>query len=264
MKSLQIFFTSKESKMFFKYIDIDKTKTKQYSDLYYMNREKLIPSDLVNNESIVICCGMRGDLCERGQSDIIELSAKAKYVIVVEPYDINVKKIKKYLENNQIKNVSIINKAIWNNKTELEIHVNPKTGDNKITSLKETSVEKFKTTTINRVAKDLEKVDLIHLTINGSELNAIHGARRIIKKHSPDISIAFLGKNKEMFISRMEAIKTLEKAGYYIGFRLVKDLRKDKDIRNEKIENWNVEDCYGFAIATKDKEKLISLGFEER
>jgi FkbM family methyltransferase len=244
----------KENEMFFKYIDTDKTKIKQYSDLYYMNREKLIPSDLVNNESIVICCGMRGDLCERGQSDIIELSAKAKHVIVVEPHDLNVKKIKKYLESNQIKNVSMINKAIWNNKTELEIHVNPKIGDNK--------VKKIKTTTINRVAKDLEKVDLIHLTINGSELNAIHGARRIIKKHSPDISIAFLGKNKEMFTSRIEAIKTLEKAGYYIGFRLVKDLRKDKDIRNEKIENWNVEDCYGFAIATKDKEKLISLGFE--
>lgn len=249
-----------------------------YSELY----STINPFNLVGKDSTVIACGARGMLCEEGQSDAIVLSTLAKHVVVVEAEPKNTNKIKEYIGRHNISNVSIVNKIIWNNKTELEFMCYPKSAASRVGSSRKVKTEVFETTTLNTVAKDLEKVDFIHLTVNGAELNAIHGARRMMKKFNPDFSIAFLGKNEEIFKSRVEAIRTLERAGYHIGFSIYRNQSKknwkksndhplgrlyvaieNEEITNEPIEEWTPGQ-YGFAVATKNKEKLIRLGFEER
>jgi len=263
IQETRLSLNSREKKMFFKYIPVERNKISRYNDLYYKNIDLLIPVDFIDQESTVICCGARGDLCLKNLSAITRFLKAAKHVVVVEADSRNTKTIEKYTQDNKIDNISIINKVIWNNKTKLEFISLQNATSGRVGSAKDKPTKVLKTTTLNTVAKDLERVDLIDLTINGAELNAIHGARRMMKKHSPDISIAFLGRSDYMFKPRMEAIKLLEKAGYHIGFRVTKDLKREKDIRNKPIETWEIKDCHGFAIATKDRDKLIRLGFEE-
>lgn len=252
----------------------------QYVDMYVNRKEifkQVFPFDFVKPEHTVIACGSRGDLCETGQSDPIILSQLAKHVIIVEAETKNIKMLETYIKKNNIENITLVNRIIWNDKTELDFMCYPKSAASRVGKSNKVKTEKYETTTLTSLMNEFGPIDFVHLTVNGAEHNAIRGARKLTQ-YGTVFSIAFLGKDKEIFETRKKAIEKLQRSGYCIGWEIyngedpvewkassddpVGRLHVSKVTRKENIKKLELGQ-YGFCVAIKDKNKLISLGFEE-
>ena len=114
-------------------------------------------------------------------------------VIAVEASEPCYRRLSRNLSENGISNVTALHRAVWNCETEIEL----KTGHAQANSVFEDialgrDIQKVKTVTIDGVARDqgLERVDVISLTLNGAELEAIDGAHQVLTNLRPRIRAA--------------------------------------------------------------------------
>ena len=158
----------------------------------------------------------------RGFSKSVGIKGK---VIVVEANPENVEDLKKKTSN--LGNVTIINKAIWNSKGEMEFIFSEKgkpQGYNRLNSeeLQEFPLHmddkplkvKVPTDTISGILNDIKisKVDHINLTINGAELQVIEDLPNI-KKLNPILRIYI---NSETPDPALEVISKLKFQNYKV------------------------------------------------
>jgi FkbM family methyltransferase len=235
-----------------------KTLTKlKLSKSHYINRYKrlakirsnLHPYQFIDKSSTVIACGCHNGKIGLGLSQPIIFSTLAKHVIVLEPDPVNLSALNDYISKYKIKNITVVPKAVWHTEETVEFTVCGRTESNQIGKLnsrgKQISVS---ATTLDKLALEYGQIDLVHLTINGTEFQALEGATEMLKT-STEVSIAMLFKRHGMFKRRMRAIDLLKEHGHFIG------------CANAPPRAW-VQTPWYFAVGTKDEDKLVNLNFK--
>jgi FkbM family methyltransferase len=126
-----------------------------------------------------------------------------KYIYGFEPNAPLYEKTCDYLLDKQIKNVAMHCKGLWDAHEILEFMNADMSGGSRIVNSKcifisvlATSYEltRIETTTLDDTVDKKDAVTLIKMDIEGAELNALHGAREIIKRDKPRLIICLYHK----------------------------------------------------------------------
>lgn len=119
---------------------------------------------------------------------LAKLKRKFK-ILAFEPDPNNISVMKENLKLNQVKDIKIIPKGIWNKKEKLSFDQTGATG-----SISSSGNLKIQVTDLDSELKRLkipfDKVSFVKMDIEGAEIEAIEGMKELLKKGSPHLAIA--------------------------------------------------------------------------
>ncbi len=143
----------------------------------------------VRRDDVVIDCG-----AHIGGFTRIALQAGARLVVAIEPEAANLRAFRRNFEQElKTARVLLIPKGVWETTGKLPLHIS-KTGDSHsiIFAQKGPGDEEIEVTTLDDLAGELklQKVDFIKMDIEGSEANALRGARQVIQRWKPRMAIS--------------------------------------------------------------------------
>jgi len=164
----------------------------------YEEYESLLMLGNVNNDSVVVDVG-----ANIGYYTLL-LAKICKKVYAFEPDKTSFLILKKNVEENKLKNVVLINKAVSDKRGKVKfIHNGENFGDHKIKTPQSFGQlpltgepETILCDSLDNILKNEDRIDLIKIDVQGHEPEAIAGAEKIIKKHSPVLFLEFNGNNK--------------------------------------------------------------------
>jgi len=166
----------------------------------------------VRSGDVVLDCGANIGIYTRQA-----LNAGAKLVVAIEPSPENIECLHRNLKTEiKLGRVMICEKGVWNREDVLVFYTS-KTSDTSKTSVSDSFVFSDKNsqkitvpvTTIDKIVKDLklDRVDFIKMDVEGSEQNAIIGAKETIGKYGPRIAVAIeYLPDREKQISRISSM----------------------------------------------------------
>lgn len=166
---------------------LDELSKKQYFDLEVLSPEK--EEVFVDGGSFD---GMTSiyfkEWCQR------KMKKPGVKVIAFEPDMKNAEKCHFNLMKNNIEH-KIIKKGLWSDEKELHFQMESN-GSSNVTADGE---EVIKVTSMDKAIKE-DKVTFIKMDIEGSELEALHGAEQIIKKNKPKLAISIYHKPEDIWV----------------------------------------------------------------
>lgn len=169
-------------------------KSKVYSDILSLNE----------NEEIIDLGAYDGDTIREFTA---ATGGKYKHITALEP---DKKSYKKLLKNTDgMKNISTLNMGVWSKRDTLIFDA--EAGRNSKLSAEGVSVEVTDIDSLN-IAPTFIKMD-----IEGSEMKALEGAEKTIKKYLPKLYICAYHRNEDLFALPLKINKLSEK--YKIYFR---------------------------------------------
>lgn len=136
--------------------------------------------------------------------------------IAIEASEPCYRRLSRNLAENEIRNVIPLHRAVWNCETEIEL----KTGHAQANSAFDDialgqDIQKVQTVTIDGVVRDqgLDRLDVLSLTLNGAELEAIDGGQDTLARLRPRIRAAgwYLRDGKPIWL---HLTRRLEPLGY--------------------------------------------------
>lgn len=142
-------------------------------------------------------------------------------IIAFEPDPSSFKKLEENIKLNNITNIITINKGVWENDTTLSFHNDGKATSTFVTDgnpyIEDPGADKIniEVVSIDNILKvlNIKKIDFIKMDVEGSEINAIKGAKETLKNNDVNLAIAsyhiFEGKPTH---TRLE--EDLKKLGY--------------------------------------------------
>jgi len=120
------------------------------------------------------------------------------------------------IQNNNLKNVTIVNQGLGESEGSTTLHYNPKqSGLTSIVSDFENNSlsEEIKITTLDKFAENISgRVSFIKIDTEGYESQVLKGAKELIKRDKPTIYIELGGDYQE---SSADALKILKELNYY-------------------------------------------------
>jgi len=121
-----------------------------------------------------------------------KLVGKKGKVICFEPEETNFKLLKKNIKINKLKNVILIKKGLWNKETILKFKCHGADSRLAFFDKEEELCNQVKVTNLDKIYKDLslQKIDFVKMDIEGAEIQAIEGAREIMKEKNIHFAIA--------------------------------------------------------------------------
>lgn len=194
---------------------LDAATAGDFSSLYQYHTEPSYFNSITSNNNIdtLIDCGaFDGDSIH----DFIMSHKDYKNIIAFEPDSENVKKIKEREKNENINNLLVVNAGVYSYAGKL--YFNAKGESNSHLSA-EGDVE-VAVTTIDSYIDKISGKSLIKMDIEGSELEALKGAKETIKKYNPILTICVYHKEEDL-IEIPQYINSLVDEGtyeYYLGF----------------------------------------------
>lgn len=125
------------------------------------------------------------------------LVGKNGKVYAFEPNPDNFTLLKKNVKENNYKNVCLINKAISNKEGFLKLFINPESSGSGSIYEKDNNKNciNIKATTLDNSLKNIKKIDIIKIDIEGAEILALEGMNNIIERNK-DIKL-IIEFNKE-------------------------------------------------------------------
>lgn len=189
----------------------------QVSDTHM--KKKLFSIFLPKEEDVIIDCG---SYLGFGAMSLSPLLKKGK-ILAVEASNGCYELLKKNILSNKIKNISHFRYAIWSDdNTQMSLT----TGGAQANSLIKKFITKNSNTTnqelVNCISIDnlvknqnLKKVSMISLTLNGSEVEALIGAKETLKNFRPRLRIAGWYKRDNEYICNI-CKNFLKKLGYFV------------------------------------------------
>lgn len=169
-------------------------KSKVYSDILNLNE----------NEEIIDLGAYDGDTIREFTA---ATGGKYKHITALEP---DKKSYKKLLKNTDgMKNISTLNMGVWSKRDTLIFDA--EAGRNSKLSAEGVSVEVTDIDSLN-IAPTFIKMD-----IEGSEMKALEGAEKTIKKYLPKLYVCAYHRNEDLFALPLKINKLSEK--YKIYFR---------------------------------------------
>ncbi len=143
----------------------------------------------VRRDDVVIDCG-----AHIGGFTRVALQAGARLVVAIEPERANLLAFRRNLEQ-ELKNsrVILVPKGVWERAGKLSLHLS-NTGDSHsiIFAQKGPGDAEIEVTTLDALAQELglERVDFIKMDIEGSEANALRGARQVLERWKPRMALS--------------------------------------------------------------------------
>lgn len=184
-----------------------------YRESYYIDKKKMS----INSKDTVLDCG--GFI---GHFSIT--ASKMAYngkVYVFEPFQENVNLLSKNVEQNNLKNVTLIQKAVSKKTGKTQLFFNKDLPCSSGKFLKVDSIESYDihTVTIDDFFKEnnLKRVDFIKMDIEGMERYALIGAKKVISMFKPKLSICTYHLKDDPILLP----------------RIIKNIRKDYKIKNK-------------------------------
>jgi FkbM family methyltransferase len=225
-----------------------------YWDFYVSQadlREQLHPYQFLSKDDTVVTCGCHNGKIGLGLSQPLIFSTLVKHIIVVEPDPVNLEALDSYIHTYGVYNMTIVPKAIWHTEKDVEFTVCGRTESNQIGKVGNRGTQvRVPATTLDNIASWFGHIDFVHLTINGTEAEALWGAASLLKTDTK-FSVAMLYKGHPMFNRRVRALRLLQGYDYHIA------------CANGPPRAWRTDPFY-FAVGTKNKGQLEKLGFEQR
>lgn len=144
----------------------------------------------VRQGDVVLDCGANVGLFTRKA-----LAAGASLVVAIEPGPENVECLRRnFAREIDAGKVRVFPKGVWSSVTELSLNVDPKNSaaDSFVVTLSGSKTLKIPVTTIDNLVAELnlERVDFVKMDIEGSERQALQGARRTIAAHRPRMALS--------------------------------------------------------------------------
>jgi len=142
------------------------------------------------------------------------LNAGAKLVVAIEPSPNNIKCLHQNFKTEvEQGRVIIYEKGVWNREEILTFHTSASSVlDSFVLPLKDSDTIYVPVTTIDKLVKELkmDRVDFIKLDIEGSEENALLGAKETIGNYGPRIALSLehTGDNAEQVSRMLRIIKS--------------------------------------------------------
>ena len=128
-------------------------------------------------------------------------------VIAIEAVPANFDIMKKNIELNNIKNITLLDMAIWNSKGVISMNTDEHQKNSAVGGVVSSKNKiKLPCNTIDNICKDLNisKVDFVRIQINGAELQALQGMEKTIKQ-KPKLLVAVPYMNKDKVIGLLES-----------------------------------------------------------
>jgi FkbM family methyltransferase len=144
-------------------------------------------------------------------------------VISFEPDPETFEMLKRNVEEHRLKNVTIVNKALWNEKTVLNFNAEGSLGGGLVRTInrdksmlkQQISVE---TTTLEEVAHELNlpRIDFVKMDIEGAELEVLQSSGKLLARHKTRLAVASEHlRDGQLTFGRVEQI--LKEAGYEVA-----------------------------------------------
>lgn len=167
--------------------------------------------DRIDSESIVADVGSY-----HGLYALIGANGKKSYAFELDTS--NAERIKKNVELNPDKEIILINRAVWDERTKLEINTGQEM-DSHIGS----GDEEIETVVLDDFFADKEDPDIIKIDAEGAEGQVLHGAQTILQRSHPTLFIEFHAGDmlQDFDYSYSELKSLLQDFGYTFSF--VKD-----------------------------------------
>lgn len=147
---------------------------------------------LKSDEVLVDCGAYNGDSIR----DFLKAtSARYDSIYAFEPDEANLKELKAYVSDNNLKNVKVCPYGAYDCTTELHFAANNGEGS-RINECSETIIN---TETIDNVLNG-QRVTFIKMDIESSEVKALMGAQNSIKKYGPILAISAYHKADDIYI----------------------------------------------------------------
>ncbi len=143
----------------------------------------------VSPGDIVIDCG-----AHVGGFTRTALRAGARLVVAVEPEKLNAAAFRRnFVMELRSGRVILVEKGIWDKTGRLTLHLST-TGDSHSVAIAQDSGRDqiIEVTTLDDLAKSLRlpRVDFVKLDIEGGELNALRGARQVLRQWNPRLAVS--------------------------------------------------------------------------
>lgn len=148
------------------------------------------PIKLTNQEYFVDCGAFDGDTIA---AFVKRTNASYKKILAFEPDSNNYTKLQNYIKQANITNVVPVNKGAWSSKGSLSLESD---GNMSSIGLDESS-NKVEVDSIDNYVKE-DEVTYIKMDIEGAELEALKGARKVIQKHRPKLAICAYHKPDDL------------------------------------------------------------------
>ena len=136
-------------------------------------------------------------------------------VIAIEPSPVNVATLEKLIEKGELKNVSLVRKALWNKRGTKRFCVDGNPAGHKLTASGEKVID-VEVDTIDNILEELgiKVVNLLAADVEGAEAEMLRGAERsLTSKNIENLAIAayHLGSHHQV---QTEIIDFLTRKGY--------------------------------------------------
>lgn len=148
--------------------------------------------DLVSEEGVFIDAGCLDLGDTRGY---INRNPNYKKVYAFEPdyknYERCLDRKQKYCCDDE--RIEIVNKGLWSCETELRFNENAASS-----VITEKGTASIQVISLDQFMENREKATFIKMDIEGAEMEALHGASKIIKRDKPDLAICIYHKNEDI------------------------------------------------------------------
>lgn len=115
-------------------------------------------------------------------------------VIAIEPDEGSVAVLKKNLELNRCKNVTVVKSGVWSRRDKIKFYLNESSGESSmvITNGKVTEIVEVEVDTLDNILEDLgmNRVTLIKMDTEGAEIEALKGMDKILSEDGVKLAIA--------------------------------------------------------------------------
>lgn len=173
----------------YRFVDYtSRTLTKQYFD------DEII--QLNNNEVFIDggCFDFRTSQIFLKRLDEMELNYRKIYAF--EPDKINYEKSKEHIKKLNLKDVDIVKAGLWSKRDKLKFS-SQGNGASHILSLHDKEKNKVDVIALDEYVR--EKVTFIKMDIEGAELEALKGAKKILLKDKPKLAICIYHKKEDLW-----------------------------------------------------------------
>ena len=147
-------------------------------------------TELLKIDTLIDCGAFDGDSIH----DFIDVFPQYKRIIAVEPDALNLQKLIKRKERENIQNLTVINRGVGAENRTLRFHANGESNS----FLDEGGETEIQITTLDEIASGLEGTILLKMDIEGAELDALHGAEKLIRERHPVLTICVYHKEEDL------------------------------------------------------------------